>query len=84
MRLGQLTRGRGGTEAMAQASILTAITFPGVTTIPSSKCLQWSGDGQAVLLARTSVHILVCGYMLHNWNMSLTSFISDATARCRY
>ncbi|KAH8104064.1 putative zinc-finger of transcription factor IIIC complex-domain-containing protein [Cristinia sonorae] len=43
---------------MAQTAILAAISLPGVTTNPSSNCLQWGSDGQLILLARSSIYIL--------------------------
>ncbi|KAI0917842.1 hypothetical protein AcV5_002680 [Taiwanofungus camphoratus] len=40
------------------ASILTALSLPAVSSLPSLYCLQWTGDGQILLLTKAAVYIL--------------------------
>lgn len=44
---------------MPSLPIFTALNVPTVTSHPSVTCLQWSGDGQAAILTKGAVYILV-------------------------
>ncbi|KZT70773.1 hypothetical protein DAEQUDRAFT_810373 [Daedalea quercina L-15889] len=45
---------------MVHASLLTALSLPGVSAAPSgSKCLQWTADGQLIVLTKSAVHIMI-------------------------
>ncbi|EMD39169.1 hypothetical protein CERSUDRAFT_46938 [Gelatoporia subvermispora B] len=39
-------------------AVPTALSLPAVWAPPSAKCLQWSGDGQILLVTRSAVYIL--------------------------
>ncbi|KAI0796220.1 putative zinc-finger of transcription factor IIIC complex-domain-containing protein [Abortiporus biennis] len=43
---------------MAQLPILSAINLPSATAFPSLNCIQWSEDGQALLITRNAIYIL--------------------------
>ncbi|KIP09279.1 hypothetical protein PHLGIDRAFT_505344 [Phlebiopsis gigantea 11061_1 CR5-6] len=43
---------------MSAYPILTALGLPAVSSFPSAECLQWSDDGQAVLLTRNAIYIM--------------------------
>ncbi|EPT00974.1 hypothetical protein FOMPIDRAFT_1121318 [Fomitopsis schrenkii] len=38
--------------------MVTALSLPGVSAAPSAKCLQWTADGQLLVLTKSAVHIL--------------------------
>ncbi|EKM55654.1 uncharacterized protein PHACADRAFT_209176 [Phanerochaete carnosa HHB-10118-sp] len=43
---------------MPSYPILTALSLPAVSTFPSAGCIQWSADGQAILLSKSAIYIL--------------------------
>ncbi|KAI0079097.1 hypothetical protein K474DRAFT_1640323 [Panus rudis PR-1116 ss-1] len=43
---------------MSEPHIRSAFTLPAVNGFPSTDCLQWSDDGQAIILTRNSIYIL--------------------------
>ncbi|GJE86983.1 transcription factor IIIC subunit delta N-term-domain-containing protein [Phanerochaete sordida] len=43
---------------MSSYPILTALSLPAVSTFPSARCIQWTADGQAVLLSKNAIYIL--------------------------
>lgn len=44
---------------MTQMPVLTALNLPAVSVLPSVNSVQWTGDGQILLLTKLAVHILV-------------------------
>ncbi len=44
---------------MAEMPLLTVLTLAAVSAAPSTRCLQFSQDGQAILLTKHAVYILV-------------------------
>ncbi|KAH9933377.1 transcription factor IIIC subunit delta N-term-domain-containing protein [Fomitopsis serialis] len=43
---------------MAQASLATVFSLSGVSATTSAKCLQWTADGQLLVLTKSAVHIM--------------------------
>ncbi|KZT09847.1 uncharacterized protein LAESUDRAFT_721997 [Laetiporus sulphureus 93-53] len=43
---------------MAHAVVFSALSLPAVSASPSAKCIQWTGDGQLLLLTKSAVYIL--------------------------
>ena len=39
--------------------LLTALSLPAVTTFPSAECIQWTDDGQAIIVSASAAFILV-------------------------
>ncbi|GBE86530.1 hypothetical protein SCP_0904090 [Sparassis crispa] len=50
---------------MSQLPIFTALTLPGVSALPSVNCMQWTGDGQLVVLTKYAVYILTPDVGIH-------------------
>lgn len=47
------------TTEMAAFPVISSLNLSSLSTSPSPTCLQWSGDGQAILLTQNAVYILV-------------------------
>ncbi|KAI0693750.1 transcription factor IIIC subunit delta N-term-domain-containing protein [Cytidiella melzeri] len=43
---------------MTVHSVLATLSIPAVSTFPSERCIQWSGDGQVVVLTRQAIMII--------------------------
>lgn len=43
-----------------QTPIFAALNLPAVSVLPSVNTVQWTRDGQILLLTKSAVHILVC------------------------
>jgi hypothetical protein len=51
---------------MAAYSLYATLSLPALSTFPSAKCIQWSEDGQAIILTRQAIVILVHTIYIHS------------------
>jgi general transcription factor 3C polypeptide 4 len=53
---------------MTESPLYTTLKLTTVSSFPSANCLQWNSDGQACLMTKTTLHILVnrffCLYLM--------------------
>ena len=56
---------------MTALPLLTTLSLPAVTTFPSVHSLQWTADGQVILLTSSSVFVLVSYDLLDYASFSL-------------